>query len=149
MMTLISRRPRKGSQKGFTLIEVLVALVILLAGIISIVQLFPISLQANKNAELTGAAVLLAQQKVDEMRRDADALNNIIVEIQGSTSPTDSVVWPEDDRLTYSYSGVSELSAIDTPSDPRDDFSVARVIVRLAPDYDPEERVIYEMRFDI
>ena len=62
--------------------------------------------------------------------------------------PTDPVAWPLDDRLTYSFCGVSLLAEGDTPGDPRDDTGVARVIVRLNGAFDPSERVLYELRFD-
>jgi hypothetical protein len=50
--------------------------------------------------------------------------------------------------MTYSYAGESELATGDTPGDPRDDSNVPRVVVRLAADFDPEEPILYEMRFD-
>ena len=137
----ISRR------RGFTLVEVLVGLVILLAGIVGIVQLFPESLKANREAELRGSAIMLANQKVEELRRDGDALSLLFNEVQGSLTPTDPVIWPNDPRLTYSFSGVSVIDPDNDPGDPRDDTFVARIIVRLAPDYDKSERVLYELRF--
>lgn len=134
-------------RKGFTLIEVLVGLVILLAGIVGIVQLFPQSLEANREAELRGAAIMLAQQKVEELRRDGDALNLIVNQVQNLSTPTDPIPWPNDPRLTYSYCGVSVIDPDNDPGDPRDDPFVPRIIVRLNQDYDPDQRVIYELRF--
>lgn len=135
-------------RRGYTLVEVLVALALLLAGILAIVQLFPVSLRANTDAILKGNAALLAQQKVEEMRRDHDRLGQMLTAIELLETPTDPVVWPVDPRLTYSYSGVSLIHSVDTPGDPRDDAGVARVIVRLAPSYDPTQKVMYELRFD-
>lgn len=137
-------RPRR----GFTLVEVLVAMALLLAGIVAIVQLFPVSLQANTEAILKGNATLLAHQKVQELRTDADRQALVIEEIRDRNGLTDPIVWPVDPRMTYSYAGESELAVGDTPGDPRDDSNVPRVVVRLAPDFDPEEPVLYEMRFD-
>lgn len=138
----------RGNARGFTLVEVLVALALLLAGIIAVVQLFPVSLEASNEAVLKGNAVQLAQQKVEEMRRDRDRQSAILSAIRNRDTPTDPRRWPIDPRLTYSYSGRSLLYEQDTPGNPADDVGVARVIVRLAPDYDPGERVIYELRFD-
>lgn len=135
-------------RRAFTLVEVLVALALLLAGIVAIVQLFPVSLQANTEAVLRGNAVLLAQEKVQEMRATYDRNALIVQEARSRSTPTDPVVWPVDPRLSYSYSGVSLMAFGDTPGDPRDDRNVARVIVRLAPGYDPGQRVLYELRFD-
>ncbi|MCB2154791.1 prepilin-type N-terminal cleavage/methylation domain-containing protein [bacterium] len=142
------RFPPAGNGRGFTLIEVLVALAILLAGVVAIVQLFPVSLRAHTDAALKGTAALLAHEKVEEIRRDRDRQSRIIQEIENRHAPTDPIVWPLDERLTYSYSGESLFSSNDTPGDPRDDVNVARVIVRLAQDFDPDQRVVYELRFD-
>ncbi|MBI5155611.1 prepilin-type N-terminal cleavage/methylation domain-containing protein [Candidatus Poribacteria bacterium] len=140
----IFRRPAR----GFTLIEVLVALALLLAGVVAVIQLFPVSLKANSDAALTGTAALLAQQKVEEIRRDNDLQARLTREIRERGAATTPISWPVDPRLTYSFGGSSEITTSDTPDDPRDDFRVARVIVRLAPGYDPSEKVIYELRFD-
>jgi len=135
-------------RRGFTLVEVLVALAILLAGIIAVVQLFPVSLEASNEAVLKGNATVLAEQKVEELRRDRDRQAQIIQAVRNRNTPTDPVVWPMDERLTYSYSGVSVLFDQDTPGNPADDVGVARVIVRVAPEFDPNQRVLVEMRFD-
>lgn len=140
---------RRPAHRGFTLIEVLVALALLLAGIVAIVQLFPVSLRANTEAVLMGDAAVLARQKVDEIRRDHDRQAQLVQLLRSRDTPTDPIVWSEDPRLTYSFSGQSLFATEgDTSGDPEDDDNVARVIVRLAPDYDPDERVIYELRFD-
>ncbi len=144
----MTRNFQKTHRRAFTLVEVLVALALLLAGVVAIVQLFPATLRANQEAELLGAAALLAQQKAEEVRRDNDRNGDMLAAIQALTTPTDPVVWTTDDRLTYSYNGRSTFSNVDTVPDPSDDFNVARIIVRLNADYDPSERVIYELRFD-
>jgi len=138
-----------GRGRGFTLIEVLVALVILMAGIIGIVQLFPVSLQANADAETKGIAVILAQKKVDELRRDSDTMDVILSTIELRDTETDPVVFPEDTRFTYSFVGESVYGPTGDPADPRDDSDVARVIIRLNNTVDPDRPVIYEMRFDV
>ncbi len=136
------------SRSAYTLVEVLVALVILLVGIVGIVKLFPVSLEGNRDAELRGAAASLAQMKAEELRRDADTFARVIDDIRNRATPTDPVVWTLDDRLAYSYSGVSTFSPGDDPADPSDDPVVARVIVSMNPAFDPSARVIYELRFD-
>lgn len=135
-------------RRGFTLIEVLVALALLLAGIVTIVQLFPTSLKANADAALKGSSAVLTQQKVEELRRDADWAGDIIVEVQNLSAPTLPVAWPLDTRLTYSYNGESFFSDTDTPTDPTDDADTARVAVRLNPEFDPRGTIVHEMRFD-
>src|SRR5687767_5793332 len=64
--------PRARVALGFTLIEVVVALGILLAGLIAIASIFPATLQAGRQSELLTRAVGLAEQKAEEIRRDND-----------------------------------------------------------------------------
>jgi prepilin-type N-terminal cleavage/methylation domain-containing protein len=149
-------------RRGFTLIEVLVALAILLAGLVTLVQLFPVSLQASADAALQGEAIFLAQQKVEELRRDRDQLANIITYVQNRATPTDALPFPHQPRLAYCYSGVSLLYPVFDPADPRTFPNVARVIIRetvadsYVTDFDDEGnwegpvpgRVLYELRFD-
>lgn len=144
------RRPTMGraTRRGFTLVEILVALAIFLAGLVAIVQLFPVSLRAQQEAAYKTSAVLLAQQKVEEIRRDRDRNATAITTIEGLAVPTAAQQFAEEPRLTYSFCGRSLLFPIDTVGSVEDDFNVARVIVRKSPTIDPAETVIYELRFD-
>ena len=58
------------TSKAFSLVEVLVSLAILLAGIVTIINVFPMTLKASNDAVYLSKAVVLAQQKAEEMRRD-------------------------------------------------------------------------------
>lgn len=136
------------SHRGFTLIEVLIALVVLLAGIVTIVQLFPVALRASADAALQGTAVDLAQQKVEEIRRDADFQSALVFAIKNRTTPTTPVTFGQDPRFTYSFCGTSLQDPDDTPGDARDDIGVARVLVQFNESFRPDRRVLYEMRFD-
>ncbi len=55
-------------ERGFTLLEVMVALVLLAFGILAFMQVMPVALKASKRAEETTIATLLAQQKLEEWR---------------------------------------------------------------------------------
>lgn len=57
---------------GFSLIEVLIATAIVMGGVGALAQLFLASGNANRGAEAMAIAVLLAEQKVEELRA-ADA----------------------------------------------------------------------------
>lgn len=136
------------TRRGFTLIEVLVALALLLGGIVAIVQLFPVSLNANLDAELKGNAAVLAQLKVQEFVRDYDEQLEIYqapggILAMGAQDPNnlETWTWEVDPRLTYSYA--SESATGEGPS------GVGYVIVRLAPSLDPDQRVIYELPFEL
>ncbi len=133
---------------GYSLLEVIIAMAVLLAGVVGVMQLFPPTLDAANRASLTSKAALLAQQKAEEIRRDRDQQASIITEIENLTAPTTLTPFPNDDRLAYQYHSRSVLDPVDDPGDPRDDFGVARVIVRYNPAFRPSDEVLFEMRFD-
>lgn len=135
-------------KRGFSLLEVLISLAILLAGIIVILNFFPMSLKANKDAELLSEASLLAQLKAEEIRRDIKKNGDLLNQIKSLKTPTTPVRFAQNPSLSYSFCGVSLLDSNDDPDDPADDYGVARIIVRLDKSYSPGERVIYELRFD-
>ena len=53
-----------------SLLEVMVALGILTAGILSIMAIFPYTIKAQQEGELLSEAAALAQMKAEEIRRD-------------------------------------------------------------------------------
>ena len=53
--------------KGFTLLEILIALAILVIGIAAVVNLFPVGLHASKRAADFTMAGMLAQEKMAEL----------------------------------------------------------------------------------
>ena len=58
------------SNSGFTLIETLIALAILMIAVLSIVQLFPLGLKASYQAKNLSLATNLAQAKLEELISD-------------------------------------------------------------------------------
>lgn len=135
-------------RRGYTYLEVLISLVILVSGILAILNFFPTSLRASSRAELLTIASLLAQQKAEEVRRDNDAAGDFLSSIRVLQSETAAQVFPDDERLTYSFSGRSARDPVDDPGDPADDGFVPRVIVRLNPAVQRSNEVIFELRFD-
>lgn len=73
---------RAARQRGFTLLEVLVAIVVLSFGVLGVVGLQAMALQANKEARYQSTAVALARELGDMMRstkniaRDVNAAQN-------------------------------------------------------------------------
>jgi prepilin-type N-terminal cleavage/methylation domain-containing protein len=61
-------RSATSSERGFSLIEVLAATVILTVALMSLAQLFAISTRANFTARSNTYAALLAQQKMEQLR---------------------------------------------------------------------------------
>jgi type II secretory pathway pseudopilin PulG len=61
------RVTRFRQQCGFSILEMLLASVIMMVGIISVVQLVPASLQLNANNRLDTLATVIAQRELDQM----------------------------------------------------------------------------------
>ena len=142
-------RIRVRSTRGFSLLEVLVALAILLAGIVTIVNVFPLILKAGQKAIHLREASLLAQQKAEEIRRDWRAAPyHTLSQIKFLSEPTEPIQSSLYPHLEYSFASVSLLDPVDDLDDVRDNRNVARVIVRYHPSYNPSEEVLYELRFD-
>lgn len=55
--------------KAFTLLEVLISLVLFVAGVISVVSAFSVGLLASSDFEDTQVALLIAQSKMEEIRK--------------------------------------------------------------------------------
>lgn len=129
-------------RRGFTFTETLVALVVLLIGVVGVMKVLPVSLRGSFDASMRAKAAMLAQKKVEELRRDSTLSNDYISSIAAMTTPTPPVPFPEDDRLTYSFCGRSVI-------DPSSGGGVAtpRVIVRYAQDFRAGTEVLYELRF--
>lgn len=135
-------------RRGFTLVEVIVALAVLLIGVVGVLQFFPTTLRASSDASMRGEAVLLALRKVEELRRDDTAAAGMITSIKALTAPTDAVPFAEDDRLAYQFHSRSLLQPTDTPASVEDDHNVARIIVRYNPTFRAKSDILFELRFD-
>ncbi|KPL11351.1 hypothetical protein AMJ85_03705 [candidate division BRC1 bacterium SM23_51] len=139
---------REKRPRGYSFLEVLISLVILLGGIMAIIAYFPNALRANDRAVMLSEAALLAQRKAEEIRRDSDQARTLIAAVRNLTVPTAPIVCPSNRNLAYRFSGISLLDPVDDPGDPRDDHGVARVIVQYAESYRPGDDILYELRFD-
>ncbi|MCX6338405.1 MAG: type II secretion system minor pseudopilin GspI [Candidatus Aureabacteria bacterium] len=63
-----SHRPRCGTHRGFTLVEVMVALVIISIGMVTLLSTHVISTRTYAEAKATTVCSLLAQQKLAELQ---------------------------------------------------------------------------------
>ena len=140
------RRRQSAKRGGFSLLEVLISLVILLIGIVAILIYFPNALRANNRAVSLSEAALLAQRKAEEIRRDDGG--TLIGAIENLTTPTAPVLFPQNPNLVYRFASVSLIDPVDDPGDPRDDHGVARIIIQYAEAFRPDGRILYELRFD-
>lgn len=60
------RRKRWKNQRGFTLTEVLIAILILLVGIVAVAQLVPASISSNSTNRNDSSALVFAQREIDQ-----------------------------------------------------------------------------------
>src|SRR5437773_10783388 len=61
-------RSRSTDQSGFSLVEVIVATLVLSVGLIAVAQLFAISTKGNTAARANTFTVILAEQKMEQLR---------------------------------------------------------------------------------
>jgi len=59
---------RRHDRRGFTLIEMLIAVVVVLFGLVAVAQLVPTSVMLNSNNRNDGAALTFAQREMEAMR---------------------------------------------------------------------------------
>jgi len=57
---------RRNRQSGFTLVEVLMAIVVLLVGIVAVAQLVPASISSNSTNRNDSSALVFAQRELDQ-----------------------------------------------------------------------------------
>ena len=63
-----NRKGRHSDQRGFTLVEMLMATVIILVGLVAVAQLVPTSVMMNSNNRNDGTALVFAERVLEEMR---------------------------------------------------------------------------------
>lgn len=76
------------NKEGFTLIEVLIAIAIIVIGILGILSIFPSSARLEKSSQIVTVATYLAQEKIEEIisksYRDSEMSTGTVVESYGS-----------------------------------------------------------------
>ncbi len=66
-----NRSEKPVNQRGFTLIETLMATVIILVGLVAVAQLVPTSVMMNSNNRNDGTALVFGQRVLEEMRNQS------------------------------------------------------------------------------
>src|SRR5680860_963058 len=92
----LSQRQRVQKQRGFTLIEVLVASLLLMIVLIPLLGIFISSVSASLKAETENAASLLAQEQIEELR----GLNYASLTLDSNQISADSGIDTSDDPST-------------------------------------------------
>lgn len=105
------KKSTQKKEKGFTLVEIVIAIVLLTFGTLVVMQLFPAGLKLNTRSRNFSEAVFLAQGKMEELIYETSSVNT-----SGSGIFSDPF-----SRFQYSYSK--------EPFNQDPDFSVIKVIV--------------------
>jgi prepilin-type N-terminal cleavage/methylation domain-containing protein len=58
----------RGGERGFTLVEMLIATVIVVVGLVAVAQLVPTSIMMNANNRSDGAALVIVQRQMEALR---------------------------------------------------------------------------------
>lgn len=95
MKKRLSLRP---DDSGFSILEMLIASAIMMVGIISVVQLVPVSLQLNASNRLDTLATVIAQRELDQMLSQPLSVNAFndtegrVISLGGAGSPGAPVI---------------------------------------------------------
>lgn len=110
METYRFHRPEPGSSRGFTLIEVLVAILVLTIGLVSLSSLATQTLSATQNSRFAGLAATLASEKLEDLNRWPIGNPNVYVSSGTAGSLTsnvqNTVTAPLDTELINYYDNV-------------------------------------------
>ena len=146
--------PFSSFRRGFSMLEVVVSMAILLAGIAAIATFFPMSVRHNQRAVDVSTAAYVAQMKAEEIRRDDSANHRLVREIRQLTDPTKPVTFPLDSRFAYSFCGRSMIDDATETGGGASGSGIARVIIIYSPEFkprpdlfSPKENILFELRF--
>jgi len=123
---------RKIKQRGFTLVEVLVATIVLMTGVVAVAQLVPVAVTANNVSRRDSTALVIAQRELAQMMEQPlsvftfnDALGNAVslgsAGAPGTTVGSPVVVIANRPTINYSAGQVGGYSFTTQP-DPQDPY---------------------------
>jgi prepilin-type N-terminal cleavage/methylation domain-containing protein len=130
MLTRLAKR--KIRQSGFTLVEVLVATIVLMTGVVAVAQLVPVAVTANNVSRRDSTALVIAQRELAQMLEQplgvfsfTDALGNVCnlggAGAPGTTVGSPLVVIANRPTINYSVAQVGGYS-FTTPVDAQDPY---------------------------
>jgi prepilin-type N-terminal cleavage/methylation domain-containing protein len=116
---------RKNRQRGFTLVEVLVATIVLMTGVVAVAQLVPVAVTANNVSRRDSTALVIAQRELAQMMEQPlsvftfnDALGNACnlgTVAPGATVGSPVVVIANRPTIDYSVAQVGGYSFTTQP----------------------------------
>jgi prepilin-type N-terminal cleavage/methylation domain-containing protein len=77
---------RSGAERGFTLVEMLIATVVVVVGLVAVAQLVPTSMMMNANNRSDGTALVIAQKQMEALRA-VPMTTNTFTDALGVTCP--------------------------------------------------------------
>src|SRR5262249_37373040 len=132
------RRKRQREMYGFSLVEMLIATVILLIGLVGIAQLIPASILINQRGRLNSTSLVFAQKEMDQMM--SQPLTSLtFVESNGALCATvcrlgnpatpgiavgNPILPPINNKILIDFSGAAAADYSFTYTDPNDPFAV-------------------------
>jgi type II secretory pathway pseudopilin PulG len=81
----------RSTEAGFSLVEVVVATLLLAVGLVAVAQLFAISTKANTSARANTFTVLLAEQKMEQLRALTWGFDTLQLPVSDYTTDTTNV----------------------------------------------------------
>ncbi|MGH8313359.1 MAG: type IV pilus modification protein PilV, partial [Gammaproteobacteria bacterium] len=102
---------RQNRAAGFSLLEVLIALVILSVGLLGIAGLMSTSLKSNDSAYMQSQATMLAYNMIDRMRANMTETNNLTYQVPMPAAP--SAATTEPNACTGTVCSTPALAAYD------------------------------------
>jgi prepilin-type N-terminal cleavage/methylation domain-containing protein len=135
------RQRRDGKQGGFTLIEVLLAVIILVVGLVAVAQLVPASLTSNNGNRKDSVALVLAQRELDQML-DQPLKNTQFTDVLGNVCNLGNPATPN---------AVAGSPVLIIGNRPTIDFSAGQVAGYSFNYVDPEDgsRATYDVRWAV
>lgn len=79
MNTSNSSRSRRSAHSGFSLVELMIAIVLLLVGVLAVAQLVPTAIQANMRSRYDSSGLILAERQLELMARQPIDVGNPVV----------------------------------------------------------------------
>jgi prepilin-type N-terminal cleavage/methylation domain-containing protein len=92
------------NKKGFTLLEIILALAILVIGVVGVLVIFPVGLRASKRGGDFTMATILAQRQMETIRRVGHA-------IYGTAHHPERTFPAPDDKFSFSVVGTATAIA--------------------------------------
>ncbi len=142
--TPIRTQRRERRSRGFSLVELLIATVILLVALVGIAQLVPVSILINQKSRLDSTSLVFAQQQLDQMLvhplTDTSFFRPNGALCQGTTCSLGDTPGKQGNSLIW----VFNRPLIDFSAAPEDNFSFTNTA-------DPNDpfRVTYDVRWAV